>query len=78
MTGKEYDRMTARELVGRKARLLRDHENRGGMVIGAGAIVTIVKKFGGLDIRTTRYAHCQCETGIRQVNPYDLELLPEE
>lgn len=75
MTRQEYNRMTERQLIGRKARLTRSIQT-GHLTIGKGKRVTITRKFGGFDISADACKHCGVGVRVTRVPPEDLELLP--
>lgn len=69
-----YRNMTAKELVGRKAKTLREMHNGHGS-IAAGTIVTITGKRSGLELETVKCEHCGTKIYIRKVEPDAVVLL---
>lgn len=76
MTWRDYKRTTEAALKGRRARVLRRLESRGGNVIHEGALVTIRGKMNGLRIEVDECERCHSSIGMSKVSPTDLELLP--
>jgi len=76
MTRADYDRYRDKELRGRKAVLLRDVANRGGLRMKEGTVVTIRPKFGGIDIEGELCSHCGVQVYIKGVDYQSVDLLP--
>lgn len=74
MNNKQYLRMTATQLKGRKVRLLRDIRT-GSMVIPKGSICTIQDKYSGLELDGPACTHCGVRVIVRKVAPQDVDLL---
>ncbi len=64
-----------RDWIGRKVRVRRTMVN-GLMEIPAGAIATVRKNLGGLDLTSEPCPHCGIKINIRKVKEFDVELLP--
>jgi hypothetical protein len=71
-----YARHTARELIGRRVRTLREITT-GMLSIPAGAELVIRRKFGGLDLRRDACACCGVAVWVLRVAPSAVELLPD-
>lgn len=77
MTGAEYRKLRHVDLRGRVGCTLRQLENRGGVIVPEGTIVTIDgKKRGGLALTLPECATCGLRFRIVGVNPADVELMP--
>lgn len=77
MTGAEYRRTRDRELRGRVGQLTREVENRGGVIVPEGTIVTVDgKKRGGLALTLPACATCGLRFRIVGVEPSAVDLLP--
>lgn len=68
-----------KDWVGRRVRLRRDLENKGGNLFRAGEVMEVRRNFGGLELRTL--AECtSCFKGhwrtIKDISEADVELLP--
>lgn len=69
-----YRNMTAKELIGRKAKTVREMHNGHGS-IAAGTVVTITGKRSGLELETDKCEHCGTKIFIRKVEPGAVVLL---
>lgn len=76
MTNREYRRMTAKQLRGRKVRARFTLKHHYGS-IKADSILTIKGKRGGLDLETEHCDGCGVSFHIHGVDPYKVSLLPE-
>lgn len=70
MTWKDYHRMKESEMKERKFRTNVELRNRGGFVIPRGRIVKVIRKFGGLHIRSERLGG-----SIKKVSPLDVDMI---
>ena len=75
MDRKIYQRLTARELKGRKVRSLRALGNSLGTV-PEGTIFTILDKYGGLELASQECPQCRISLTLLRVPPTAVELLP--
>lgn len=70
-----------RDWIGRKVRLIRDVETKGGKIYPAGLIMHVYKNFNGLHVRVLRKCeHCGISEwdGIKGLAISDLELVDDE
>ena len=77
MDRKTYDRMTNKELVGRKVRTLDDLGTR-LVFIPAGTTLTITHKYNGFELEGQPCPTCKVQVRITRVRPVQVELLPRE
>ena len=75
LTQAQYRRLTARQLTGRRARLVRAVQILAGLRVPAGTLVTITGKYAGLDIITDRCGCCGVQLIARHIPPGDVELV---
>lgn len=71
MKRRDTERLTEKELVGRKVRVRHAIETRGGDRAEVGTILTIDGKFGGLHVKGAGFYG-------RRIPHYHFELLPKE
>ena len=76
MTRTEYQRMTEKELRGRRVRTLPPMSNGNGS-IPEGTLLTIRGKQGGLALQCPPCKHCGRAVYITRVEPMHVELLPD-
>lgn len=74
MNWRDYDKTTAKQLCGRKARTTRALRN-GYAEIPAGTVVTITGKLGGLAIETEKCRSCGVRVFVNRVEPDAVILL---
>jgi len=75
MTRIEYERLTERQVKGRRVRILRALTN-GWMTIPAGTECCITRKFQGYSLTSDKCSHCGVQIHISRVKWYDVDLLP--
>lgn len=74
MTYDQYTKTTDKVFVGQKVRLKREMKN-GRMVIPAGSICTITRKFGGFNLNNSPCEHCGVRIRITRVPYQDVDLI---
>lgn len=75
MKQSDYKRMTERQLMGRRVRVLRPLTNAWG-TIPVGAECRITRKFQGFSLTSDPCSHCGVRVSMSRVNPYNVDLLP--
>ena len=78
---RKLERIPLRELQGRKVRLLRDMETKGGTILGRGTVMVVEGKFQGLALERAEVCpHCRCghRQRIARVPYGDVELVADD
>ncbi len=75
MNRREYERMTEKQLKGRRVRALVPLKNRIES-LPAGTLFTITGKFGGLALKSDPCEKCGMQMWITRVGPGEVELIP--
>ena len=77
MNRREYERMTEKQLKGRRVRSLVPLKNRIESFPSM-TLFTITGKFGGLALKSDPCPTCKMQMWITRVSPGEVELLPRE
>ena len=78
---RKLERIPLRELQGRKVRLLRDMETKGGTILGRGTVMVVEGKFQGLALQRAEVCpHCRCghRQRIARVPYGDVDLVADD
>lgn len=78
MNRDQYDALRDKQVSGKRARLLTPVSNKAGYTLPAGALVSILRKYGGFDIRGMLCESCKVQVAINSVEFTRLDLVSED